>query len=260
MKIIEKIKKFINGFRKLPVNMDKTLATKDTCSYTISESSRLKLNDEIKKILNLHAFDNISYGVKSFTCERVTYSDYNYKLDAINRPMYFIKHVNKEFNFNHLIENDVLCTVISRALDGKCYKFEIQTYFTYTSSIHEFDDLISQICAMIADTFVSDNNINKIIDDDFKINFTENDERSKYLLNRRYFTGYVKTYTDFADYHEVDVNKILDPIDYEPFEESVIEDSLNEPIDFNEFLEKETLFVDVVRKYSKPKANTYEWS
>lgn len=247
MKLFEKIKCFINGFRKIKYEVP--LAEEFSEMKLKFGNKSLHTIASIERRSNYYPIHNVRFGIKDFTCERLdpSYSTY---LESINHPIYLMKSIGKEYNYVNLMENVVENTVISMGLDKNPWKITVKSYYVCNCFTHNFDDEFTDFCNQLSDAFLSDININAMmLNDDFNIDLFSDYNKSRGEISKRHFSGYVKSYGDLDLIEDIKVEDILDPTSYESPDESIVEESINQAVDFNKFIENDSLIFDVIRKY-----------
>lgn len=239
------VKEFINGFRKIDYTVDLPMEfneMKIKLGKNIINSMKY-IAEEVQS----YPINNVRYGIRDFYCEKADPSFIS-QIKELKRPIYLVKHICKEVKSVDLIENNAINTVISLGLDGNAWKITVKSFFVSNCFTHEFDCDFTDFCINITDAFLKDININTMLDKNYFVDLSNYHLRTKDIISRKYFTGYIRTCGDQDDFTHTHINDILDTNSYESFKDSIVEESSTSETDFNSFITDNSLVVDVIRK------------
>lgn len=248
IKIIEHIINFFKGFKL--INYEYELASKPV--YTGS-SLILKMSSLLGrtfKIIHDAPADNIRFGIRSYTIEKVDNSVVESQIRIKGECVSFTKVSTIFVPSACEREIDVTNTIFSLGLDNKLWKFQFKTYSLYNSSSSEFDDKFIEFCIELSNNCIEALNLNAMCK--YKISVSPIYEEEQ--LATRKFEGNVSTYGNFDDTQIYGINELLpNPVEKEP---DVIIESIHEEKP-EKILNDDSLLFDVIRR-KKPRSELDE--
>lgn len=233
-KIIQKIKNWFNGFRKL--NYDVPLVTEP-------EVPCLPIKEivDIEKMINNLPIYKVKFGLINYTIEKVQNGPIKREIINTMKPVTFTKVSCEYFRSEKQREIRVTDSIYSIGIDQELWRIDISTFLMCLNHTSDFDDQLIEMCEMYANGVIRVLGLDNIFVQKISIrNFKESD-----ILHKKCFEGYIRTFGDENKFQNYALDEIC-PIP-DTNEATTIQNAVHRD-DLNSFIRDNSMIVEVVRK------------